>query len=70
MRYFHSATMLTSEDQRRILSMVNELKDTIEALLEMRNVMQDTYIPPLKPERTFQEERAAVKRETSTPDDL
>ena len=62
MRYIHSATLLTSEDQRRILSMVNELKGAIEDLLEMRSIIQDTYIPKLTHERLFEDERSEVKR--------
>ncbi len=62
MRYTHSATTLTGEDQRRILSMVNELKGAIEDLLEMRSIIQDTYIPKLTHERVFEDERSDVKR--------
>lgn len=61
MRYIHSATVLTSEDQRRILSMVNELKSAIESIFEMRGAMQDTYLPPLAHERTFAEECSKAK---------
>jgi len=53
--------MLTGEDQRRIVSMVEKLKEAIDDLLEFRNVTQESYLPTLKNERALQEEYSQIK---------
>ncbi len=69
MKYRHSSTMLTSEDQRRIISMITELKSAIESILEMRSIIQDAYMPQLKHERLFEEECSNVKRSRESSSD-
>jgi hypothetical protein len=66
MRYM-TPTMLTADDQRRILSLLDQVKEAIDGLLEVRNLTQDTYLPKLKAERTLEHDVAAIGSLKTTP---